>query len=251
LPLSDILCTAYHGLMNAGVDSNTNSLVIWGAGPVGLLAVQLAKYIGVKRVVSIDHHDYRLEKARMLGAEALDFDKLELMETLCNMFPDGVEKCLDCVGTRFSKSLGHRFQRVLKLEADTPDVIQEMVKICQKGGTISLIGEYMGTTNNFPIGPLMEKGITLRGGHVWVQRYWKDLLTLIERGFDPAHIYSHILDLSDASEAYKMVKRRDDKVIKVLLRTKFFDKRYGAVTTTGATAFDNVKTSIPSKGKTQ
>lgn len=223
LPLSDILCTAFHGLMNAEVNSNTNSLIIWGAGPVGLLAVQLAKYLGVKRVVSIDHHDYRLTKARLLGAETVNFDKVNLMNTLSSMFPLGAEKCLDCVGFRFPKSLGHRLSRALMLETDSPEIITEMVKICQKGGTISLIGEYVGTANAFPIGPLMEKGITLRGGHVWVQKYWKDLLKLIEGGFDPTSIYTHVLDFSDVVEAYKTVKQRDDDVVKVLLRTKYYD----------------------------
>lgn len=249
LPLSDILCTAYHGLMNAEVDSNTNSLAIWGAGPVGLLAVQLAKHLGVKRVVSIDHHDYRLEKARFLGAETLNFDKCEdgLLTALLNMFPDGVEKCLDCAGFRFSKTLTHRVQRALSLETDSPEIMMEMVKACKKGGTISLIGEYVGTANGFPIGALMEKGITLRGGHVWVQKYWKDLLELIQGGFDPSRVYTHSLDLSAAAEAYKMVKRRDDNVIKVLLRTRFYDKdNCGYCITTGS-APTSIKTTI--KGK--
>jgi threonine dehydrogenase-like Zn-dependent dehydrogenase len=248
LPLSDIMCTAWHGLMNAEVDSNTNSLAIWGAGPVGLLAVQLAKHLGVKRIVSIDHHDYRLEKARFLGAEPLNFDKCEegVLTALLTMFPDGVEKCLDCAGFRFSKSLTHRVQRALSLETDSPEILTEMIKACQKGGTISLIGEYVGTANSFPIGALMEKGITLRGGHVWVQKYWKDMLALIESGFDPSRIYTHSLDLSAAEDAYKMVKRRDDGVIKVLLRTRFYDKDHCGFCSTGATSV-NVKTTI--KGK--
>jgi len=250
LPLSDILCTAYHGLMNAEVDSETNSLAIWGAGPVGLLAVQLAKHLGVKRIVSIDHHDYRLEKARFLGAETLNFDKCEegegLLTALLNMFPEGVEKCLDCVGFRFPKSLTHRVQRALSLETDSPEIMIEMVKACKKGGTISLIGEYVGTANSFPIGALMEKGITLRGGHVWVQKYWKDMLALIQGGFDPSRIYTHSLDLTAAVDAYKMIKRRDDNVIKVLLRTRFYDKDNCGYCTTG-TAPAGIKTTI--KGK--
>jgi len=224
LPLSDIMCTAFHGLRNAEVDTNTNSLVIWGAGPVGLMAVQLAKYLGARRVISIDHHDYRLEKARLLGAETLNFDKVDLLKSLTSMFPDGVEKCLDCAGFRFAKSLGHRLSRALKLETDSPDIITEMVKVCRKGGNISLIGEYIGTANSFPIGPLMEKGITLRGGHVWVQKYWKDLLKLIESGtLDPSSIYTHRLDLSAASDAYKSFKEREDEMVKVILKTKFYD----------------------------
>jgi len=223
--LSDIGCTALNGLMNAEVDSNTESLAIWGAGAVGLLAVQLAKHFGVKRIISIDHHDYRLEKARFLGADTvINFEKMDPIKTLQEMLPMGVEKCLDCAGFRFAKSLSHRVQRALKLESDSPDIITEMVKVCKKAGIISLIGEYMGTANTFPIGPLMEKAITLRGGHVSVQKYLKDLLALIEKGqFDPTGIITHELSLTDAPEAYSMLIDREDEMLKILLTTKFYD----------------------------
>jgi len=224
LSLSDIICTAYHGLMNAEVDANTKSLAIWGAGPVGLLAIQLARYLGAKRVISIDHHDYRLDLARKLGAETLNFDNVDVVKTLHSMFPNGIEKCLDCAGFRFSQSLLHRGLRAFKLESDSSEIIEEMVKVCKKGGTISLIGEYIGAASVFPICPLMEKGITLRSGHVWVHKYWHSLLQLIENGtIDPTIVITHQIDLSAAPEAYKTLKARQGDTIKVLLKTKFYD----------------------------
>jgi threonine dehydrogenase-like Zn-dependent dehydrogenase len=222
--LSDILCTAWHGLQLAEVDQNTNSLCIWGAGPVGLLAVQLAKFIGVQNVFCIDHHDYRLQRARAAGAEPLNFDVHDISKTLLAKYPTGIEKCIDYAGFRFSTSLSHKFQRAVGLETDSPDIIAQMINVCKSGGNIALIGEYIGTANAFPIGPLMEKGITLRGGHVWVQSYWDKLLALLEsKLIDPTIVISHQLDFGSVVDAYKALHDRQDGSIKILLKTKYYN----------------------------
>jgi len=226
--LSDSLCTAWHAMQLAEVDEKTRSLCIWGAGPVGLLAVHLAKYLGVQRVFVIDHHDFRLERARKLGAETLHFGE-DVKKTLLSKLPEGVEKCIDFAGFRFPLTFKHKFQRAVKLETDSPDIIEQMVQMVKRGGNVVLIGEYIGTANCFPIGAIMEKGITLRGGHAWVQRYWLELLSLIEGGsIDPTVPISHILEFGAVVDAYKTYYQREDGALKILLKTQYYDRDAGA-----------------------
>lgn len=224
--LSDVCCTAWHGLELAEVDRNTKSLAIWGAGPIGLVMAHLAKYRGASRVVVIDHHDERLERARYAGAEVINFEKQNVCETLRSWFPDGVEKCVDCVGYRTPQSLAHRISRQLKLETDSPEVIQEIVMCCKKGGNIALIGDYFGAANNFPIGAMMEKGFTVRGGQLWVHKYWDHLMELIQKKeIDPTFVISHRLDFNkDGADAYRMFYKREDGAIKIILKTRFYNQ---------------------------
>jgi len=223
--LSDVCCTAWHGLELVEAGDTTKSLAVWGAGPIGLMTAHLAKHRGVARIVVIDHIEERLARARFAGADTLNFEKEDVIKKLQAMFPDGVEKCIDCVGYRFPKTLMHRLGRSLKLETDCPEVIQEIVTVCKKGGNISLIGDYFGLANNFPIGAMMEKGFTVRGGQLFVQKYWSHLLGLIQKqAIDPTFIVSHHLDFAkDAVEAYRRFYKREDGAIKILLKTKFYN----------------------------
>jgi len=134
LLVSDVCCTAWHGNELVETNKETESVAVWGAGPVGLLAAYFAKFRGAKRVVIIDHNEWRLERARKVGVETVNLDETEVADELLKRFPDGIEKCIDCVGFRFPKSGLHKMLRAAKIETDSPEVIQDIANVCQKGG---------------------------------------------------------------------------------------------------------------------
>jgi len=218
LMLSDVISTAYHATELGQVQAG-QTVAIWGCGPVGLMAVKWAKFKGASRVIAIDGYDYRLEVAKQQGAETINFTEKDVVKTIHEICPNGPDVCIDCVGFRFPKSLLHKFQRALRLETDTPEVLHECIISCRKGGHISVIGDYYAFSNQFPIGAFMEKSLTMSGGQVFVQKYWKYILGLIEKGeFDPTFIITHVMPLEDAAKAYRMFDEKEDNAIKILLK---------------------------------
>lgn len=97
-----------------------------------------------------------------------------------------------------------------------------MVQVTRPGGHIALIGEYFGVANAFPIGPLMQKDLIVRGGPVYLHTYWKMLLGKIEEGaLDLRPFFTHQMELKDVAEAYRMFDQREDDVLKIQLITPY------------------------------
>lgn len=217
--LSDVLDVAWMGndLAQTGPDT---SVAVWGCGPVGLLALHCAKARGATDLFAIDHHGYRLDAARRLGAHAIDFDKEDPYEALLLRTQDrGPDVGIDCTGFRFAKTARHKVQRMTGLETDSADTLAEMARCVRGAGTISVVGFYAGYANQFPVGALMEKCLTLRGSAVHVQRYWRELLDKVRAGeLDPTFTITHRFPLEDAAKAYEMFDERRDGVLKVLLK---------------------------------
>jgi len=216
--LSDIACTGWWANEMAEVKQGS-TVVIWGCGPVGLMAQMWAKFRGASRIIAIDGVDFRLKTARdKLGSEIVDFRECDVISTIQKMIPGGPDACIDAVGFRFPKTLLHKVERAVKLETDAPQILQEAITICKKGGIVSIVGDYFAYANHFPIGAFMEKGLTMRGGQTPVQRFWKELLGYIESGkVDPTFVISHTTDLTKAEEAYRIFDDRED-ALKIILK---------------------------------
>lgn len=152
LLLSDVLCTGYHGTECARLQP-TDSVVVWGCGPVGLACAYLAlKVKGVKRVISIDNVPYRLEQARKFGAEPLNFDDhSDVVAEIFKRMPGGPDACVDCAGFRFPRNIAHKAMFHTMAETDSSEILQECIKAVKKNGRIGLIGDYFGFCNQFPI----------------------------------------------------------------------------------------------------
>lgn len=107
----------------------------------------------------------------------------------------------------------------LGLETDTGDVLSELIRCVRKGGVISVVGAYAGTTNHFLVGGFMEKGLTMRGGQTPVQRYWPILLPKVLAGeLMPSLVITHRLPLEDVARAFKIFNDKADGCVKVLLK---------------------------------
>jgi len=217
--LSDIACTGWHANELAEV-TRGETVVVWGCGPVGLMAQMWAKFRGASRVVGIDCVPERLNKAQLLGSEIIDFSKVEVVKALKELFPYGPDKCIDAAGFRFpGRSLVHTLERAVKLESDAATVLNEAIIAIRKGGVIGVVGDYFQSTNHFKIGALMEKGLTMRGSQVFVHKYWKELLSYIESGkVDPTFVITHTLPLKRGDEAYRAFDKKEDGAIKIILK---------------------------------
>lgn len=223
LYLSDIVPTSYHATVQADVKEG-KSVAVWGLGPVGLFATKWSKLAGARRVVAIDCVPARLQKAKDFGCDIIDFTKTsDVVAALYELEPEGIDCCIDAAAFRYTAGYLHTVQRAIGLETDSAEVVTQCIRATRKFGSICLIADYAGITNQFPIGALMEKGITLRGGgQAPVQRYWKDLLKKIESGeFDPTIILSHRFDLEEFSELYDAFDKKEHGILKTFVQTKF------------------------------
>ncbi len=222
--LSDIFPTAYMAAENCNIQPG-DTVAIWGAGPVGLLAIKSAFMQGAERVISIDSVEERMALARQAGAETLDFnDERGVLEVLKEMTGGrGPDSCMDAVGLEaHGTSMGAIYDRIKAsafLATDRPNVMRQAIMACRKGGYVSIPGVYGGLLDKIPMGASFNKGLTLKMGQTHVQRYLKPLLGKIKGGeIDPSFIITHRMALEDAPQGYESFKHKQDNCIKIVLK---------------------------------
>ena len=222
--LSDILPTGWMAADNCDIEEG-DTVAVWGCGPVGLFAVQSARIMGA-RVIAIDHYPHRLELARSLGAEVIDFEQTSVLEALMEMTGGiGPDAVIDAVGMEShgfaADNLVDTVKQKVGFGADRGHALREAIMACRKGGRISMPGVYGGFLDKFPLGALMEKGLQLRTGQTHVQRYTQDLLRRIGEGeIDTTFLISHRLPLEEAAIGYANFKEQQNDWTKVVLKPK-------------------------------
>jgi threonine dehydrogenase-like Zn-dependent dehydrogenase len=222
--LSDIFPTAYMGAEMCDIKPG-DVVAVWGAGPVGLLAISSAYLLGAEKVIAIDRFDYRLQMAsEKAGAETINYDDASVFEALKDITAGrGPDACIDAVGLEAHSDIGplqlyDRLKQAVRLETDRGPALREAILACRNGGTVSIIGVYGGLMDKFPIGSLMNRSITVRAGQCHVQRYTRPLLNRIEQGeIDPSFVITHRLPLEEAPNAYETFKQKQDDCVKVVL----------------------------------
>ena len=221
--LSDILPTGWMAAENCDIEPG-DTVAVWGCGPVGQFAIQSAFILGAHKVIAIDHHPHRLELAKSMGAEIINYHDVKVREALFEMTGGiGPDAVIDAVGM---ESHGFAFDNVIdaiktavKLGTDRTHALREVIMACRKGGRVSIPGVYGGMADKFPIGALMEKGLQVKTGQTHVQKYSRQLLEMIgEDKIDTTYIISHRLPLEDAPKGYKMFKEQQNEVTKVVLK---------------------------------
>jgi threonine dehydrogenase-like Zn-dependent dehydrogenase len=225
--LSDVLPTGFMGAEMCDIQPG-DTIAIWGAGPVGLFAAASAKMLGAERVIVIDRFEYRLRKAReKAGAtETLNYEQRpdvveELKEVTAGRGPDA---CIDAVGLEAHHAHGvvHAYDRVkqaTRMETERPHALREAILACRNGGTVSVVGVYGGFLDKFPMGAVINRGLTIRAGQCHVHKYMRPLLQRIERGeIDPSFIISHRMGLDQVSDGYETFKHKEDECVKVVLK---------------------------------
>jgi threonine dehydrogenase-like Zn-dependent dehydrogenase len=223
--LSDIFPTGWMAAENAIGSEKGKTVAVWGAGPVGQFAVRSAWMMGAERVIVIDRLPERLALAASYGkAETIDYSQTDVKEALDEMTGGrGPDAGIDAVG---AEAHGHGVLGDIKDKvelhttgmSDQPFALQEMVMSVRKGGTLSVPGVYADKVT-FPIGPFMNKGLTMKSGQTHMQRYLAPLLKRVEAGeIDLSEIITHRGDLKDGPDFYKTFRDKHDGCIKCVMK---------------------------------
>jgi threonine dehydrogenase-like Zn-dependent dehydrogenase len=225
--LGDIFPTGWQAAVQCDIKP-TDTVAVWGAGPVAQFAIRSAVLLGAKQVIAIDHLEDRLSMARAGGAITINFDKESVLERLSELTQGkGPEKCIDAVGmeahaARSLDSMVDRAKQAVMLGTDRPHVLREMMYVCRNAGTLSVPGVYGGFLDKIPFGAAMNKGLTIRMGQTHVNRWTGDLLRRIEEGqIDPSFVITHKASLADGPEMYETFRDKTDGCIKVVLKPDF------------------------------
>jgi threonine dehydrogenase-like Zn-dependent dehydrogenase len=221
--LSDILPTAWMAAEQCDIGEG-DVVAIWGAGPVGQLAVSCAFLLGAGQVIVVDRFAYRLARARARGATTLDYEEVDVLPALREMTGGrGPDSCIDAVGmeAHHSQPLLNAYDRVkqaTRLETDRTHAMREAILACRNGGVVSVAGVYGGLVDKFPLGSLMNRSITMRTGQCHVHRYLVPLMGRIRSGeLDAASVVSHRMPLDEAPKGYELFKHKLDDCNKVVL----------------------------------
>jgi len=222
--LTDILPTGWQAAVQADIQPE-DTVAVWGCGPVGLFAIHSAKVLGAKRVIAIDDVPERLALAASVGAEILDRSKVNVLKALKDMTDGhGPEKAIDAVGIEAHGpnavlELVERVQTAFKLQTERPVALREAIMAVKACGTVSIPGVYGGMANAFPVGALMQKGITIRTGQTHVRRWTDDLIRRIDEGeIDSTFVLTHVEPLERGPEMYRKFRDKEDGCIKVILK---------------------------------
>lgn len=221
---SDAAPTGWMGAKLGGVRPG-DIVAVWGAGGVGQMAARAAMLLGAERVICIDRFDYRLEMTQKhIGAETINYERTdvgaELRERSGGRGPD---VCIEAVGME-AHSAGPQYiydqiKQQLRLEQDRPIAAREAIHACRKGGSVFLLGVFAGFVDKFPLGALMNKGLTLRAAQQHGQRYIPMLLERMERGeLVTEHLVTHTMPLDQAPQGYAMFKQKLDGCVRAVFQ---------------------------------
>lgn len=219
--LSDAGPTGYMGADFCNIHPG-DTVAVWGAGGVGLMAMQSAYLMGAERVIAIDRLPERLELARVkAGAETLDYTQQNIVERLRDMTGGrGPDSCIDAVGMEaHGTGISYAYDRVkqaLHLQTDRGTALREAVLACRKGGTLSILGVY-GVMDKFPIGVIINKGLTVRTAQQHGQAYLPRLLEHAVKGeLDASYLATHRFSLEDSPRGYEMFKNKEDGCVRAV-----------------------------------
>ena len=220
--LSDIFPTGYHCTELAGV-SPGDTVVVYGAGPVGLMAAYSANLKGASKVMVVDTHKDRLKLAEEIGAIAIDDTEGGGVDRILELTNGkGADRGCECVGYQCCNM--HR--------EEVPNLtMNNLVKTVKATGGIGVVGVFIpedpGAKDKlakegklaFDFGKFWIKGQKVATGQANVKAYNRKLCNLIEAGkAKPSWIISHELPLDQAPEAYKNFDERKDGWTKVVLK---------------------------------
>lgn len=219
--LTDALPTGYQAA-EMGDISEGDTVVVFGAGPVGIFAAKSAWLMGAGRVIVVDCVDYRLEFVkRYAQCETINFRDVDDMALHIKKMTDwlGADVCIDCVGCEAAGNLIQSITgRWTMLQAGAATVLHWCINSVRKGGNVSIVGVYGPTFNAVPIGNALNKGLTLRMNQASVKRHLPRLIEHIRAGrIDPKAIITHRIPLEEVSDAYHIFSSKLDECIKTVL----------------------------------
>lgn len=223
LMCTDALATGYFGAQLGGIREG-DTVVVLGAGPVGLYAARSAWLMGAGRVVVVDQLEHRLAKAvEFARAETLNFAEVDDVVVELKRTTDwlGADVAIDAVGAEADGNLlQHVTAAKLKLQGGSPVALNWAIDGVRKGGTVSVVGAYGPIFSAVKFGDALNKGLTIRGNQCPVKRQWPRLFEHIQRGhLVPRDIITHRIPLEHVAEGYHLFSAKLDGVIKPVVTT--------------------------------
>jgi S-(hydroxymethyl)glutathione dehydrogenase / alcohol dehydrogenase len=218
--LTDIFPTGWAAIDWADLKGG-ETVAVWGCGPVGIMAMKSAWLQGAKRVIGIDIQPYRLEMARRsANAEVINASEVDAVAVIRDMTGGyGADVCVDAVGMEADRTVLEKAMNVVQMEKGSMKVLEKCMDSVRRSGTVTVVGVYGSPYNNFPLYKWFDKGITLRGGQAWVQRYIDQLISLVQEGkVTLDDIITHTVPLSEASRMYDIFNKKEDNCVKVVLK---------------------------------
>lgn len=243
--MSDIFPTGWFGADLADIEEG-HTVAVFGCGPVGQFAIASAQLMG-GRVIAVDRLEDRLAMARRQGAETVNFEKEDPVQTILELTGGiGADRAIDAVGVdaqhahegpAAAEAARRRSEFAAEQKQIEPEAITEgdqwaagdapsqalewAVEALCKAGQLSIIGVYPPTDRVFPIGKAMNKNLTIKMGNCNHRRYYSTLIDLVRTGaVDPTKILTKIEPLQGAIEAYEAFDKREPGWIKVELKPK-------------------------------
>jgi alcohol dehydrogenase len=218
---TDALATGYFGAQIGDITEG-QTVVVLGAGPVGLFAAKSAWFMGAGRVIVVDQLEERLAMARSFAhAETMNFAEhqdvvVELKRTTDGL---GADVVIDAVGAEADGNLlQHVAAAKLKLQGGSPIALNWAIDSVRKGGTVSVVGAYGPMFSAVKFGDAMNKGLTLRMNQCPVKRQWPRLFEHIRAGhLVPRDIVTHRIPLEHIDEGYHLFSAKLDGVVKPLI----------------------------------
>jgi threonine dehydrogenase-like Zn-dependent dehydrogenase len=218
--LSDIFPTGYTAVDWCNLQGG-ETVAVWGAGPVGLMAAKAAWLKGAGRVIVLDREEYRLARARgVANAEVVDIERGDPIDALRAMTDGrGPDVCIDAVGMEAHHNVLEKVSNVFHAQLGSINAFKDCVSSVRRGGTVSVVGVYGTSFDNFPIGQIFDKGLKLAFGQAPVHRYMDELLAAVEsRKVRLDDVISHRLPLAKAGDAYDTFNAKKDNCVKVVLK---------------------------------
>ena len=218
--LSDAVPTGYMGADFCNIRPG-ETVAVWGCGAVGLMAQRSALLMGAERVIGIDRLPERLALARdRIGSETIDYSQSAgVLEQLREMTGGrGPDACIEAVGMEAHGTgpqyLYDRVKQALRLHTDRGSALREAAMACRKAGTLSILGVY-GVMDKFPLGVIINKGLTVRAAQQYGQRYMPRMLEHVQEGeLDPSVLLTHRMSLEDGPRGYEIFKNKEDGCIR-------------------------------------
>jgi threonine dehydrogenase-like Zn-dependent dehydrogenase len=219
---TDAYPTGYQGAEMAGIKRG-DSVLVFGAGPVGLFAAKCAWFMGAGRVMIVDEYEYRLEFAKQFAhCETLNFrdvsDPIWWLKREADWL--GWDAAIDAVGCEAAGSAMQRATGIhpFKLQAGAATALYWAIDSVRKGGVVSIVGAYGPTMNMVNIGDAMNKGLTLRMNQASVKRNLPRCFHHIEAGhINPKDVITHRIPLEEIAEGYHLFSSKLDNCIKPML----------------------------------
>lgn len=219
--LTDVVPTGYQAAEMAGIQPG-DTVCVFGAGPVGIMAARCAWLFGAGRVIVIDCVQYRLDFVRHYApAEVYNFQELDDVVLFMKKATDwlGADVCIDAVG---AEAAGNAMQsllgRKLLMQGGSATALHWAINSVKKGGIISIVGVYGPIDTLVPIGNVVNKGLTIRANQASVKRLLPRLIQHVQSGvLNPKALISHRIPLEYVSDAYRIFSAKLDNCIKPVL----------------------------------